>query len=189
MPQPVSQPNSSPLTWRGVLLYGIASALFKRERTGEASVVDVSLLSSAMWVLASDVVYSGNPDYDPHAPRRRRDNPLTGSYRTADGRWITLVFLQPDRYWEEFCRHLDRPELIDDATLERYEKRYDTPEKMGQLITSDYEIELLSPDAAIAHGRWMLEVDGDNPSGLYTLVMRKIADEWVIVSDTTTSAD
>lgn len=27
MPQPVSQPNSSPLTWRGVLLYGIASAL------------------------------------------------------------------------------------------------------------------------------------------------------------------
>ena len=76
-----------------------------------------------------------------------------------------------------------------DATLERYEKRYDTPEKMGQLITSDYEIELLSPDAAIAHGRWMLEVDGDNPSGLYTLVMRKIAGEWVIVSDTTTSAD
>lgn len=76
-----------------------------------------------------------------------------------------------------------------DATLERYEKRYDTPEKMGQLITSDYEIELLSADAAIAHGSWMLEVDGDNPSGLYTLVMRKIGGEWVIVSDTTTSAD
>ena len=76
-----------------------------------------------------------------------------------------------------------------DATLERYETRYDTPEKMGTLVTSDYEIEILSPDAAIAHGRWMLEVEGDNPSGLYTLVLRKIEGEWLIISDTTTSAD
>ena len=96
------------------LAFGVASALYKRERTGEPSVVDVSLLSTAMWVLASDVVYCGNPDYDPHAPRRRRDNPLTGSYQTADGRWITLVFLQPDRYWDDFCDHLDRPEIAAD---------------------------------------------------------------------------
>ncbi|WP_290483366.1 YybH family protein [Hyphomonas sp. UBA3601] len=76
-----------------------------------------------------------------------------------------------------------------DATLHRYETRYDTPEKMGTLVTSDYEIEILSPDAAIAHGHWMLEVEGDNPSGLYTLVLRKIDGGWVIISDTTTSAD
>ena len=76
-----------------------------------------------------------------------------------------------------------------DATLQRYETRYDTPEKMGTLVTSDYEIEILSPDAAIAHGYWMLEVEGDNPSGLYTLVLRKIDGGWVIISDTTTSAD
>ena len=76
-----------------------------------------------------------------------------------------------------------------DATLQRYETRYDTPAKMGTLVTSDYEIDILSPDAAIAHGRWMLEVEGDNPSGLYTLVLRKIDGDWVIVSDTTTSAD
>ena len=96
------------------LAFGIASALFKRERTGEPSVVDVSLLSTAMWVLASDVVYSGNPDYDPHASRRRRDNPVTGIFETSDGRFITLVFLQPDRYWADFCRHLDRPDLAVD---------------------------------------------------------------------------
>jgi crotonobetainyl-CoA:carnitine CoA-transferase CaiB-like acyl-CoA transferase len=116
------------------LAFGIASALYKRERTGEPSVVDVSLLSSAMWVLASDVVYSGNPDYDPHAPRRRRDNPLTGSYQTADGRWITLVFLQPDRYWEEFCRHLDRPELIDDARFRDMHTRAENSEACVSLL-------------------------------------------------------
>jgi crotonobetainyl-CoA:carnitine CoA-transferase CaiB-like acyl-CoA transferase len=96
------------------LAFGIASALYKRELTGEPSVIDVSLLASAMWTLASDVVYSANPDYDPHALGRRRTNPVTGSFQTSDGRWISLVFLQPDRYWDDFCRHLDRPELADD---------------------------------------------------------------------------
>lgn len=75
------------------------------------------------------------------------------------------------------------------ATLDRYKTRYDSREKMGRLRTSDYEIVILSPDAAIAHGRWQLERAGDAPSGLYTLVLRKTDGDWVIVSDTTTSAD
>ena len=76
-----------------------------------------------------------------------------------------------------------------DETNARYHRVYGTPELMGTLTTTDYEIVILSPDAAIAHGAWMLERDGDRPSGLYTLVMRKIDGEWLIVSDTTTSAD
>ena len=76
-----------------------------------------------------------------------------------------------------------------DETNARYHRVYGTPELMGTLTTTDYEIVILSPDAAISHGAWMLERDGDRPSGLYTLVMRKIDGEWLIVSDTTTSAD
>src|SRR5205823_14375234 len=34
----------------------IAAALFHRERTGTAAVVDVSLLASAMWTMSSDIV-------------------------------------------------------------------------------------------------------------------------------------
>ncbi|MCA8904418.1 MAG: nuclear transport factor 2 family protein [Hyphomonas sp.] len=75
-----------------------------------------------------------------------------------------------------------------DDTNARYHTTYGTPEKMGKLITSDYEIVLLSPDAAVAHGRWKLERDGDEPSGLYTLILRKFGGDWKIVSDTTTSA-
>jgi crotonobetainyl-CoA:carnitine CoA-transferase CaiB-like acyl-CoA transferase len=41
-------------------------------------------------------------------------NPLTGTYRTRDGRFLALVMLQADRHWADFCRHLDRPEWIDD---------------------------------------------------------------------------
>tara|TARA_R110000803_G_scaffold110066_2_gene178454 strand:+ start:276 stop:752 length:477 start_codon:yes stop_codon:yes gene_type:complete len=76
-----------------------------------------------------------------------------------------------------------------DETNARYHRVYATPDLMGRLVTSDYEIVLLSPDAAIAHGAWLLERVSDRPSGLYTLVLRKIDGEWLIVSDTTTSAD
>ena len=37
---------------------GVAAALFKRERTGEPSVVDISLLSTAMWNISADVTMS-----------------------------------------------------------------------------------------------------------------------------------
>ena len=46
---------------------GIAAALFKRERTGEASVVDVSLLGAAVWTLGVDLV----ADHDPAASSRQ----------------------------------------------------------------------------------------------------------------------
>ena len=44
---------------------GIAAALFQRERTGEAPIIDVSLLGLAMWVLSPDVVASGLYGGDP----------------------------------------------------------------------------------------------------------------------------
>lgn len=75
-----------------------------------------------------------------------------------------------------------------DQTLARYKARYSSRALMGTLETTGHEIVLLSPDAAVAHGRWKLTRADDTPGGLYTLVLRKIAGRWVIVSDTTTSA-
>ncbi|WP_459976716.1 CoA transferase, partial [Mycobacterium avium] len=34
--------------------------------------------------------------------------------RTSDGRFIAFVLLQSDRFWPEFCRRLDRQDLITD---------------------------------------------------------------------------
>lgn len=76
-----------------------------------------------------------------------------------------------------------------DATLARYKARYPGREGMGVLTTSDYEIDVVSPDAAIAHGSWHVKLAGEELSGLYTLVLRKLDGAWLIVSDTTTSAD
>ena len=44
----------------------------------------------------------------------RSSNPLVATYRTKDGRHISLVFLEADRYWADFCRLMDRQDLADD---------------------------------------------------------------------------
>jgi len=97
------------------LAFGVAAALLKRTRTGSGSVVDVSLLSTAMWTLSSDLLAAlGGDEPTPSAGRGPLFNPLVGVYRTKDGRHISLVFLQPDRYWGDFCRLIDRSELVED---------------------------------------------------------------------------
>jgi crotonobetainyl-CoA:carnitine CoA-transferase CaiB-like acyl-CoA transferase len=97
------------------LAFGVAAALLKRTRTGQGSVVDVSLLATAMWTLSSDVLAALGGD-QPKASGGRGPlvNPVMAGYRTKDGRHIQLVFLQPDRYWVDFCRVIGRDDLAED---------------------------------------------------------------------------
>lgn len=75
-----------------------------------------------------------------------------------------------------------------ETTREGYYTRYPNPDVMGRLISGDHEVDVLSPKAAVVHGSWKLEREGEPASGLYTLVFKKIDGDWVITSDTTTSA-
>ena len=116
---------------------GIAGALFARERTGEPSVVDVSLLGLGIWSMGLGVslsLQSGNPwQAQPIKHSGAPSNPLVGLYRTKDGRYISLVMLQAARYWADFCRHIDRPDLIGDA-------RFTSAEKLAQNAAAAAEI-------------------------------------------------
>jgi crotonobetainyl-CoA:carnitine CoA-transferase CaiB-like acyl-CoA transferase len=98
---------------------GIAAALFKRAMTGETSVVDVSLLGVGAWSTQFTVnlaLMNGGPLPENARPRHgSAANPLSGSYRTADDRWLELTMLQPGRYWPEFCDGVGRPDLATDA--------------------------------------------------------------------------
>lgn len=97
------------------IAFGIAGALLKKYKTGAGSVVDVSLLATAMWTLSSDLLTAiQGSDIPRPAERSSMPNPLTGTYRTSDNRYIALMFLQADRYWPDFCRALGREELIED---------------------------------------------------------------------------
>jgi crotonobetainyl-CoA:carnitine CoA-transferase CaiB-like acyl-CoA transferase len=97
---------------------GIAGALLKRERTGEPSVVDVSLLNAAIWQLGPDIVGAGITGQDiPKFSLGEMPNPVANIYKTADGRFVAFVLLQADRFWSDFCSRLGRVDLVDD---ERY---------------------------------------------------------------------
>lgn len=97
---------------------GIAGALFHRERTGVPSEIDVSLLSSAMWM--SGLVLSpylrtgqmmrvGTP-----APGGAAVNPFLGHFLTSDRRTITLFIMVPGPFIADTFAHLGVPEAAED---------------------------------------------------------------------------
>ena len=94
----------------------IAAALFKRTNTGETSVVDVSLLATAMWQVSPLVVASKLFGFSkiPQGDRKKAPNPGVGVYRTADGRFISLILLQSDKYWTDLVTRLGVPDMAED---------------------------------------------------------------------------
>jgi ketosteroid isomerase-like protein len=75
-----------------------------------------------------------------------------------------------------------------ETVRDRYKKKYPDREKMGLLTFSDLEITPVSPNAAVALGRWKLKRAKDRPHGCFTLIFRKSADGWRIVHDHTSAA-
>lgn len=95
----------------------IAAAIAKRERTGEPSLIDVSLLATAMWQVSPMVVAAGlfGMESFPAGDRSRPANPGVNVYRTSDDRFISFILLQPDRYWAEFAQCIERLDLLSDT--------------------------------------------------------------------------
>jgi crotonobetainyl-CoA:carnitine CoA-transferase CaiB-like acyl-CoA transferase len=95
---------------------GISAALFHRERTGEALVVDNSLLALGLWATSATVMGVGlfGLERMPRHDRTTAANPLVNTYRTADGRFFSIIMLQADRYWPDLVTTLGHPELVDD---------------------------------------------------------------------------
>jgi crotonobetainyl-CoA:carnitine CoA-transferase CaiB-like acyl-CoA transferase len=115
---------------------GIAAGLLQRATTGEAPVIDVSLLGLAMWVLSPDIVASGlyGGDPMPKSDRKASPNPLVGNYRTSDDRFITLMMLQADRFWPEFCTVIGRSDLLTDSRFVDAAARFTNREELVKTI-------------------------------------------------------
>ena len=116
---------------------GIAAALLKRERTGEPSIVDVSLLGSGLWAMGHTVALTKHLGQLMIAPlpgvHGSPINPLVGVYPTSDGRYISLVMMQPTKFWADVCRHMDLEEFIDDP-------RFATAESIAENTAAAVEI-------------------------------------------------
>jgi crotonobetainyl-CoA:carnitine CoA-transferase CaiB-like acyl-CoA transferase len=128
------------------LAYGIMTSLYVREKTGKGQEVNVALFHAGLYQLGFDVAGAlatglDYPDWWDEPPpevvaaaeagfapakafyRSKAPNPLSGRYTTKDNRTITIVALQPDRYWGMFCRALGLDELEDDPRFNTIEGR------------------------------------------------------------------
>lgn len=144
LPSPEGDPNPQPAAFFDLIganniAGAVSAALFQRERTGRAEVVDVSLMNVGMWAMGMDIAGS------PYAPpivldRAEPGNPITNSYPTKDGRWLYLVCLQADRFWPEVCATIGRPDLVDDERFAdaavRFENRRVCVETLDEVFRS-----------------------------------------------------
>lgn len=75
------------------------------------------------------------------------------------------------------------------VTCDAYKARYGTAkETMGKLTFSKLEVHLIADQAAWVLGRWDLAGPKEASGGIFTLVMRRIDGNWLVVHDHT-SAD
>jgi len=116
--QPIMQtPALGDLLGGMTIAGGVAAALYRRKATGEASVVDVSLLGLAAYamtpVVTASYLYSESPL--PTFGHSDSPNPLVGNYRTKDNRYVMLMMLQADKFYSEVMNLIGRPELGTDT--------------------------------------------------------------------------
>ena len=97
---------------------GISAALYYREKTGKPAELDVSLLSTASWAMASSLCLTMEYGYQIRSPYPRSGanpgNPFMGNFRTSDGGTINLCIITPGPYIRDTFEHLGSPELADD---------------------------------------------------------------------------
>jgi crotonobetainyl-CoA:carnitine CoA-transferase CaiB-like acyl-CoA transferase len=119
---------------------GICAALVKRALSGQPSIVDGSLMGTAMWFNAPAIIASGiGQRWAGTGAARAAMHPTINSYRTGDGRFIMLLLLgDSDADWVDLCHHLGVPELGRDARFatsrDRYKNRADAVAALDEVF-------------------------------------------------------
>jgi len=73
-------------------------------------------MATAMWAAGASVLAAGlfGLTKMPKSDRTNAPNPIVNTYRSSDGRFLSLIMLQSDRYWAELVTRMGRPELVSD---------------------------------------------------------------------------
>jgi crotonobetainyl-CoA:carnitine CoA-transferase CaiB-like acyl-CoA transferase len=102
--------------------YAISAALFRRERSGEGELIDVSMLESTLvamgWVASNWLIAGVRPQ--PLGNENMTASP-SGTFRTGDGP-LNIAANQQQQF-ETLCRLVGRPELLADPRFADREDR------------------------------------------------------------------
>ncbi len=96
------------------LFAGVLAGLRARDLSGEGQIVEASLLRTATWTAAFDLVTAAVDGHNPSGRGRFNSvSPLVEPFPCADGKWIQLAMMNPVKDWARLCECIDRTDLID----------------------------------------------------------------------------
>ncbi len=101
------------------LCLGILSALLARESKGVGQKIEVSHMSSSMWL--QGLAIGMNLLTGQHLPTLNRDavtNFMYNIYKCRGGSWLRISNPQPARYWKPFVEALGIEWILEEPTLE-----------------------------------------------------------------------
>ena len=152
-----------------VLAGGICAALLQRERTGIASVVDSSLMGTAVWFQGMALLGAQAGEAPPRklGPVERPkvtggfpgvSRALMSTYQTKDYRFLSLCFLgDADRDFVDLCTHLERPDLASDARFVHVNERIANSDTLLAILEECFASRTLAEwkdILATARGAW-----------------------------------
>ncbi len=126
------------------LVTGILAALRLVDQTGEGQVVDVSLLATAAWTMATDL---SAVLIDGRQPRKRDRHhaiaALANRFLCGDDRWIILNMPEP-RWWPRFCETVGHPEWLEDPRFASQKDRFQNMPELTELIDAVFATKTLA---------------------------------------------
>ncbi len=95
-----------------MLAYGIMTALYYRERTGQGQHVDASLIGSMLALQQRPMTIYMGTGHQPGFEYRR--SATYTHYQAQDGLWVAIA-ANTQAMWERLCDALERPDLREDG--------------------------------------------------------------------------
>ena len=118
------------------LFAGVMMALFKREKEGEGSFVETSLIANGCW--ANGMSLQGaiaGFDLGELLEKSSR-SPFANVYETRDQRFVILVFTNPLKEWPEFAQAMGHPEWLEDENFSDVRNLMKNREQSRELFAS-----------------------------------------------------
>lgn len=140
LPSPTAVGDS---TAGALLLTGLLTALYQREKTGKGDFVTVSLLSTAMFAFNSMMVMT-QPRYGrPYPMKRDEIKPYVGAYKARDGEWVQFAISNYKRHSAVFMKALGLDAMAEDP---RFATEESARGYWGEMVRA-FEEQFLRKDA------------------------------------------
>jgi len=118
--------------------YGVAAALWKREKTGEGARIDISLLDGQVSMLCymAQYLFFGGPVPEPVGSGHQSVVPYQ-AFETADKPLVIAIFVE--KFWEKLCEVMELQECFEDPKFESNDKRREHREELIPILVEQFK--------------------------------------------------